>query len=101
MDRAVQPVPLLQLVNFFSSLGIAALEWPLGRVAGLPIHRSILCRLVALPVIALPAALMYQSFEAAGYYMIGLAVYAWAYHENEVWPSPAVRICLTGLRLSQ
>jgi hypothetical protein len=91
MDRAVRPVPALQILNFLASLSVAALEWPLGRVAGSALHRSVVFRLVALPTVALPAALMYQSFEAAFYYMIGLAMYGWAYYENEVWPSALVQ----------
>jgi hypothetical protein len=95
IDSAVRPVPVLQGVNLLLSLAVAALEWPLGCVAGLPIHRSILSRLVGLPIIALPAVLMYQSFEAALYYMIGLAFYGWAYYENEVWPFPPGTSILT------
>lgn len=61
-----------------------AWEWPLGFLAGTAIHRSIEARLVALPMTALVAALMYQATNPAIYYTIGMGVYFWAYSEGEV-----------------
>jgi hypothetical protein len=61
-----------------------AWEWPLGFLAGTAIHRSIEARLVALPMSALVAALIYQATNPAIYYTIGMGVYFWAYSEGEV-----------------
>lgn len=61
-----------------------AWEWPLGFLAGTAIHRSIEARLVALPMCALVAALIYQATNPAIYYVIGMGVYFWAYSEGEV-----------------
>ncbi len=61
-----------------------AWEWPLGLLAGTALHKSIEARLVILPLVALAAALMYQSTNPAIYYTIGMGVYFWAYSEGEV-----------------
>ena len=63
---------------------MVALEWPLGFLAGSAIHRSIEARLVALPMAALVAALLYQATNPAIYYTIAMVVYFWAYSEGEV-----------------
>lgn len=64
-------------------LGIAW-EWPLNLLAGTLPHRSIEVRLVMYPLSALLAALLYQGTDPAIYYLIGIAVYFWAYTEGEV-----------------
>ncbi|KAM3483808.1 hypothetical protein MY8738_002858 [Beauveria namnaoensis] len=84
LDGAVKPIPVLQLLNLFFGLGMLALEWPLGAVAGTSLHRSLEFRLIFLPLTILTSVLMYQSTNPAIYYLIGMAVYFWAYSEGEV-----------------
>ncbi|TVY45116.1 hypothetical protein LOCC1_G002606 [Lachnellula occidentalis] len=84
LDGAVKPIPVLQTINLISGLVMLAWEWPLGFLAGTAIHRSIEARLVALPMCALVAALIYQATNPAIYYVIGMGVYFWAYSEGEV-----------------
>ncbi|KAB5526448.1 hypothetical protein GE09DRAFT_1170474 [Coniochaeta sp. 2T2.1] len=84
LDGAVQPFPSLQLINLACGILMIALEAPLGGFAGTAIHRNGLVRLVTLPVVALPAILMYQGTNAALYYFIGLTMYALACYEKEV-----------------
>jgi len=84
LDVAVKPIPILQIINLVFSLFMLAWEWPLGFLAGSAFHRSIETRLVLLPLMALAAALMYQSTNPAIYYTIGMGVYFWAYSEGEV-----------------
>jgi len=83
LDGGVKPIPILQVMNLLFGLFMLAWEWPLGALAGTAIHRSIEARLIALPLAALAAALMYQSTNPAIYYTIGMAVYFWAYSEGE------------------
>lgn len=90
-DAAVRPIPILQTINLV--LGIISLiyEWPLRFVAGSAIHKSMEVRMMWLPLVSLSSVLMYQSTNPALYYLIGLAVYFWAYTEGEVslsYPSP-------------
>lgn len=47
-------------------------------------HRSIAARLALYPLAILAAALLYQGTNAAIYYLVGLAMYFWAYSEGEV-----------------
>lgn len=61
-----------------------AWEWPLGAIAGSGFHRSLELRLAIIPVAAIAAGLIYQGTNAAVYYLIGMAVYFWAYSEGEV-----------------
>ncbi|TVY94551.1 hypothetical protein LAWI1_G000007, partial [Lachnellula willkommii] len=84
LDGAVKPIPVLQIINLISGIVMLAWEWPLGFLAGTAIHRSIEARLVALPMCALVAALIYQATNPAIYYVIGMGVYFWAYSEGEV-----------------
>jgi len=84
LDGAVKPIPVLQTINLISGIVMLAWEWPLGFLAGTAIHRSIEARLVALPMSALVAALIYQATNPAIYYVIGMGVYFWAYSEGEV-----------------
>jgi len=84
LDGAVKPFPFLQIINLVAALLILAWEWPLRYIAGTALHRSIEARLVAFPVAALAASLLYQATNPAIYYVIGMAVYFWAYSEGEV-----------------
>lgn len=84
LDGAVKPIPVLQIINLLFGLGMLALEWPLGAVAGTSLHRSLEFRLIFLPLTILTSVLMYQSTNPAIYYLIGLGVYFWAYSEGEV-----------------
>ncbi|KAF2857504.1 hypothetical protein K470DRAFT_238295 [Piedraia hortae CBS 480.64] len=89
LDGAVKPVPYLQIVNFLLALVTLAYEWPIGLVAGTTLQQSIEARVAWLPLCATAAALIYQGTNAALYYVIGVAVYAWAYVEGEViCPTP-------------
>lgn len=84
LDPAVKPVPVLQIINLLFGLFMLAWEWPLGFLAGSSFHRSIEARLALLPLMALPAALLYQGSDPAGYYIVAMMVYFWAFSEGEV-----------------
>jgi hypothetical protein len=84
IDPAVKPVPYLQVINLITSVLILGWEWPLNLIAGSSLHRSIITRLIIYPVVVVPAALMYQSTNAALYYLVGTAIYFWGCWENEV-----------------
>ncbi|KAK4139108.1 pro41 protein [Dichotomopilus funicola] len=86
LDKAVKPVPVLQLLNLAMGLAVLAWEWPLHFVAGSRLHRSIAARLVAMPLVALTAALIYQGGDASIYYTIAFLVYLYAYREGEIIP---------------
>lgn len=66
-------------------------------MAGAYLHRSIEARLLALPFAILASSLMYQSTEAAIFYMVGLGVYWVALGEgetsigNEAWTLGTVK----------
>jgi hypothetical protein len=80
----VKPLPILQVINLVMGIVLVGLEWPLGFLAGSGVHRSLEFRLAILPLTALASALIYQGTNAALYYLIGMAVYFWAYSEGEV-----------------
>ncbi|KAF4628159.1 hypothetical protein G7Y89_g9993 [Cudoniella acicularis] len=84
LDGAVKPIPVLQIINVVFGIIMFAWEWPLGFLAGSSMHRSIEARLVAIPLVALAAALLYQATNSALYYTIGMGIYFWAYSEGEV-----------------
>ncbi|KAL1988320.1 hypothetical protein VTN96DRAFT_10003 [Rasamsonia emersonii] len=84
LNGAVKPIPVLQIINLILGLMGLAWEWPLKPLAGTLPHRSIVLRLLVYPLSALACALMYQSGDVAVYYVIGMAVYFWAYSEGEV-----------------
>jgi len=84
LDVAVKPVPILQMINFLIAILTLAYEWPIRYIAGRTIHKSIEARMLWLPFCSLACALMYQATDPALYYLIGLAVYFWAYTEGEV-----------------
>ncbi|KAJ5730420.1 uncharacterized protein N7483_004928 [Penicillium malachiteum] len=84
LDNATDPLPILQVLNLIMGIVGLAWEWPLKPLAGTFPHRSIEVRLVIYPLSALFAALLYQGTDPAGYYLIGIIVYFWAYSEGEV-----------------
>jgi hypothetical protein len=84
LDPAVKPVPILQTINLVFGIVALAYEWPLKFLAGSKAHQSIELRLMLIPTLALAAALMYQSTNAALYYLIGEVIYFWAYSDGEV-----------------
>jgi hypothetical protein len=84
LDGAVRPIPVLQIINLLLGIGMFALEWPLGFLAGSTVHRSLEIRLAILPLCALSAILLYQATNPAIYYMIGMVIYFVAYSEGEM-----------------
>lgn len=84
LNGAVNPVPVLQILNLLLGLLGLAWEWPLKYVAGSLAHRSIEFRLIFYPLSALLSMLLYQGTDPALYYLIGIGVYFWAYSEGEV-----------------
>ncbi|KAI9725680.1 MAG: hypothetical protein M1828_002965 [Chrysothrix sp. TS-e1954] len=84
LDGAVKPVPILQTISMVLGLCTLLYEWPASFIAGLPVHRSIEVRLFWFPMNSLCCALMYQGIDPAFYYLIGIAIYFWAYTEGEV-----------------
>ncbi|CAK7223236.1 hypothetical protein SCUCBS95973_005109 [Sporothrix curviconia] len=84
LNSIVQPVPVLQIINLLMGLFMLAWEWPLNFLAGSSIHRSLESRLAVIPLAALAAILQYQATNAAIYYVVGMAVYFWAYSEGEI-----------------
>lgn len=89
LNRIVSPVPILQIINLVFGLVTLAWEWPLKPLAGTIAHRSIALRLLLYPLGVVTCALMYQSFDPAVYYFIGIVAYFWAYSEGEiVCPQP-------------
>lgn len=84
LDPAIKPVPILQIINLLLGLMMLAWEWPLGFIAGTPIHRSMEVRLAVLPLVALAAVLIYQGTNAALYYLVAMVVYFWAFSEGEI-----------------
>ena len=83
LDGAVKPFPILQIINLVFALIGLAWEWPLKFFAGSGFHRSIELRLVFYPLSALAAVLMYQSTNAALYYIISVVIWFWAFCEDE------------------
>ncbi|KAL9053688.1 MAG: hypothetical protein Q9162_004639 [Coniocarpon cinnabarinum] len=84
LNPIVKPIPVLQIVNMVCGFFILALEYPLPLLAGTGLHKSIEARLALYPAVALLAALLYQATDAAGFYIIGIAIWFWAYTEGEV-----------------
>lgn len=84
LDGAVKPVPILQIINLILGIFTFAFEFPLGIFTKTSLHRSIAARLVWIPLTATAVALLYQGPDSAGWYLIGLGGYFWAYAEGEV-----------------
>ena len=84
LDRAVD-WHILQVINIvFGFLGLAW-EYPLPfLIPDTAFHRSIAARLAIYPISVFVAVLLYQGTNAAIYYMVGIAIYFWAYSEGEV-----------------
>lgn len=94
LDAAVKPVPILQILNLVFAFVTLAYEWPLKWVAGTQLQRSMVARLLWLPLASLSAVLLYQGTNAALYYLIGVGVYLWAYSEGEVSSGNRWNSCL-------
>ncbi|KAL1954070.1 hypothetical protein VTO42DRAFT_1758 [Malbranchea cinnamomea] len=89
LDGAVQPIPVLQILNVVFGLIGLAWEWPLKPIAGSLVHRSMTLRFLIYPISALVAVLLYQGTNPALYYIIGMIVYLWGYSEGEtICPEP-------------
>lgn len=56
-------------------------------IPGTSVHRSIVARLVVLPIAAVVALFLYQGTNPAIYYVIAWAIYFWGYSEGEVCKS--------------
>lgn len=83
-DKAVKPIPILQIINLIFGIMTLIYEWPLKYVAGTAIHRSLELRMLWIPLMSLSCALLYQAMDPALFYLIGLVAYFWAYAEGEV-----------------
>jgi thymine-DNA glycosylase len=92
LNSAVKPIPVLQIINLVLGITALAWEWPLKPLAGSLPHRSIVARLLIYPLSALTCALMYQTGDVAVYYLIGIAIYFWAYSEGEVRLSRSLKV---------
>jgi hypothetical protein len=88
----VKPIPILQTINLVFGFISLTYEWPLRFVAGSAIHKSMEVRMMWLPLVSLSSVLMYQATNPALYYLIGLAVYFWAYTEGEVCVFPPLLV---------
>jgi len=88
-DAFVTPVPFLQITNILLGLAVMGFEWPIKYVAGNVAHRNIIPRTIAYPLCGFAALLMYQSTDAAIYYLIGTGIYLWAVFDGEVCCSNA------------
>lgn len=94
LDSIVTPIPILQTLNVVFGLLIIGWEYPLPwLIPGTALHRSIIARLVVIPMAAVVAVMLYQGTNAALYYLIGMAIYAWGYNEGEIvcmpWKVPS------------
>lgn len=89
LNVAVKPFPILQIISMVLAASVFALEWPFPGMTSIRLgsfhpHSSIAFRLLYYPAVALTAALLYQGTEAAGFYIIAMSLYFWAYCEGEV-----------------
>lgn len=91
-DVLVKPFPFLQILNMGFGFFMFAWDYPVYLLAGSSLHRSIVARLVFLPVVILASVFMYQGTNPAIYYTIGLVVYFIAFSEGEVWSRSLVFI---------
>jgi alpha-N-acetylglucosamine transferase len=64
-NRSVKPIPILQIINLFCGILVLAWEWPITKIAGSGLHRSIEARLVLMPLFALAAVLAYDPYFTA------------------------------------
>jgi hypothetical protein len=84
LDKAVKPVPILQIINQIFGICTLLFEWPIKPIAGSSIHQSIEFRLMLFPLLALAAFVMYQSTNAGIYYIVAEIIYFWAFYDGEV-----------------
>jgi len=85
LDAAVLPIPVLQTFNILFGLLGLAWEYPLPLlIPNTAFHRSIAARLAIYPISVFVAILLYQGTNAAIYYIVGVALYFWAYSEGEI-----------------
>jgi len=85
LDSIVKPLPTLQVFNILFGLLGLAWEYPLPfLVPNTAFHRSIAARLAIYPISVFVAILLYQGTNAAIYYLVGIAIYFWAYSEGEI-----------------
>jgi hypothetical protein len=77
-------VPILQIINLLFGIFVFLLEYPVKPLAGTAFHSSIEMRLFLFPLLALAAIIMYQTTNAAIYYVIGEIIYFWAFYDGEV-----------------
>lgn len=100
LDPLVKPVPTLQITNVVLGLAVLGFEWPIRQIAGGAAHRSIPLRVMLYPFCSFAAVLMYQSTNAAIYYLIGTGIYLWALREGEVsLPSTQLVVIRTDSRV--
>ncbi|KAA8910748.1 hypothetical protein FN846DRAFT_757550, partial [Sphaerosporella brunnea] len=84
LNGAVKPFPILQIFNILFGLIGLAWEYPLPIIIpNSSFHRSIGARLAIYPLSVFLAALLYQGTNAAIYYLVGIALYFWAYSQGE------------------
>ncbi|WPH05068.1 Hypothetical protein R9X50_00796700 [Acrodontium crateriforme] len=83
-DACVKPLPILQIINLIIALVGLTYEWPLSFIAGTALHRSMVARMMWLPLASLASVLLYQGTNPALYYLVATVVYFWAYSEGEV-----------------
>src|SRR4051794_23991431 len=85
LNPLVTPYPILQTLNVVCGLFMLGWEYPFPLlVPGTAFHRSIVARLVALPIATLIAVLLYQATNPALYYLVAMAIYFWGFSEGEV-----------------
>jgi hypothetical protein len=85
LDPVVKPFPALQVFNILFGLLGLAWEYPLPLlIPNTAFHRSIAARLAVYPISVFVAILLYQGTNAAIYYLVGIAIYFWAYSEGEI-----------------
>ncbi len=71
-------------MNLFVALLLLALEWPLPGLPRWTLYHSFELRIVTFMTAAFLAFFLYQATNAAIYYLVGTALYIWAYSEGEV-----------------
>jgi len=85
LNPLVTPYPILQTLNVVCGLFMLGWEYPFPLlVPGTAFHRSIVARLVALPIATLIAVLLYQATNPALYYLVAMAIYFWGFSEGEI-----------------
>ncbi|KAI0550145.1 hypothetical protein F4679DRAFT_583881 [Xylaria curta] len=83
LNILVEPVPILQLTNLLCAVAVLGLEWPWRPLARTPLHESVCFHIFASVLSLFPAVILYQGTNAALYYAVGAAVFAWGYASGE------------------